>query len=146
MQSTPSTARTQRGLVLVADGFDEQTAICCIRAFRDAGIAVALVGLPAGLVTGNRGISLHPDLSLDEVQPDVTSTLVVIPGGRRSAASLLTDPRVHQIVEATAAGGGKIAVLGTAVEGAERLLRVPLCLQGDLTNREFLAQLVQEGC
>lgn len=142
MDSIPFTVGTQRGLVLVADGFDEQTAICCVRAFRDAGIAVSLVGLGAGLVTGNRGISLHPDLSLDEVQPDVASTLVVIPGGRRSTASLLTDPRAHHLVEATAAGGGRIAVLGTAVEGAERLLRVPWIRQGPLTVPQLLAELL----
>lgn len=142
MDSTQPAARTQRGLVLVADGFNEQTAICCVRALRDAGIAVALVGLPAGLVTGNRGITLHPDLSLDELPLDVASALVVIPGGRRSATALLTDPRVHHLVEATAASGGKVAVLGTAVEGAERLLRVPWIRQGTLTVHQLIAELL----
>lgn len=142
MDSTQPPARTQRGLVLVADGFDEQTAIYCVRALRDAGIAVALVGLPAGLVTGNRGISVQPDLSLDELPLDVSSALVVIPGGRRSAAALLTDPRVHDLVEATAASSGKVAVLGTAVEGAERLLRVPWTRQGTLTVQQLIAELL----
>jgi putative intracellular protease/amidase len=143
MESLQPAVSPRRGLVLVADGFDEHVAVCCLRLLRDAGIAAALVGLPAGLVTGNRGIAVSPDLSLDEVPAGCAADLVVIPGGRRSATSLLTDPRVHHLVEATASSGGKVAVLGTAVESAQRLLHVPLALQGTMTNQEFLAVLLR---
>lgn len=142
MDSTQPPARTQRGLVLVADGFDEPATICCVRTFRDAGLAIALVGLPGGPVTGNRGITLHPDMSLDRALQEDTATLIVIPGGRRSAMALLTDPRVHHLMQATAASGGKVAVLGRAVEGAERLLRVPWIRQGTLTVHQLIAELL----
>ena len=58
---------TSTGLVLVADSFEEETAIACVRALRDAGMAVTLVGLKAGPVTGSRGITVQADLSLEQV-------------------------------------------------------------------------------
>jgi putative intracellular protease/amidase len=142
MDSLQPAVSLRRGLVLIAHGFDEHVAVCCLRLLRDAGIAVALVGLPVGLVTGNRGIAVSPDLSLDEVAPGGAADLVVIPGGRRSAGALLTDPRVHHLVEGAVAGGGTIAVFGTAVEEAGRLLRVPCICQGNLSVRDFVSQLL----
>jgi putative intracellular protease/amidase len=144
MESLQPAVPPRRGLVLVADGFDEHVAVYCLRLLRDAGIAAALVGLPAGLVTGNRGIAVSPDLSLDEVPPGSMANFVVIPGRRRSAGALLTDPRVHHLVEEAVAAGGAVAVLGTAVEEAERLLRVPCVCQGNLTVHDFVSRLLHD--
>ena len=135
---------TRSGLVLVADGFEEETTIACVRALRDAGMAAALVGLTNGSVTGSRGITLQSDLSLEEVGADSMPSLIILPGGRRSAAAVLADPRVHHLVEATAANGGQVAVLHPAVEAAERFLRVPLVRQGELPVEEFIGGLLKK--
>lgn len=142
MNSTPPATSSRRGLVLVADGFEEETTIASVRALRDAGMAASLVGLMAGPVTGSHGITIQPDLSLDQVIPDDIFTLVLLPGGRRSVGAVLADPRVHRLVEAATASGGKVAVLNPAVEGAEQLLRVPLVRQGKLTIQQFMAGLL----
>ena len=132
------------GLVLVADGFEEETTIACVRSLRDAGMAAALVGLTAGPVTGSRGITVQSDLSLEQVRAGATPTLIILPGGRRSTAAMLADPRVHRLAEATAANGGQIVVLRPAVEGAERFLGVPLVRQGELPVEEFIGGLLKE--
>lgn len=142
MDSSPPATIFGRGHVLVADGFEEETTIACVRALRDAGIAASLVGLMGGPVTGSRGIIVQPDLSMDQVLPDDILTLVVLPGGRRSTTVVLTDPPVHCLVEAATAGGGEVALLNPIVEGAEQLLRVPLVRQGTLTIQQFMAGLL----
>lgn len=134
---------TSTGLVLVADSFEEETAIACVRALRDAGMAVTLVGLKAGPVTGSRGITVQADLSLEQVALADIPSLIVLPGGRRSAAAVLADPRVHRLAKATVATGGQVAVLSTAVEAAERLLQVPLIPQGELPVQEFIGGLLK---
>jgi putative intracellular protease/amidase len=144
MGPTSSQFLPRRGLVLVADGFEEQPTISCVRVLRDAGVAAALVGITPGLVTGSRGITVQPDLSLNQMIPDGASALVVIPGGRRCAASILTDPRVHRLVENTVDSGGTVAVLRTAAEEAERLLQIATMQQGALSIQEFVDRLLHE--
>ena len=133
MDSSPPAIPSRRGLVLVADGFEEEATIACLRALRDAGIDASLVGLMDGPVTGSRGITVQPDLSVEQALADNIFTLVVLPGGRRSIAAVLTDPRVHRLVRDATVTGGKVALLNPLVEEVEQLLRVPLLRQGEQT-------------
>ena len=136
-------APSQRVLILASDSFDEEATVICIHALRNAGLAVSLVGLTAGLVTGSRGITLQPDLSLDELPPGDGTGLVIFPGGTRCATALLADPQVHRLADRAVAGGGQVAVLATAVPVAERLLQVPFVQQSDLSIHHFIAQLLR---
>lgn len=144
MNATYSQASNLRSLVLVADGFEEQATISCVHALREQGKSAVLVGLTAGPVTGSRGIVLHPDLSLDQVAVDDPALLTVIPGGRRCAAFLLADPRVHRLLARTSAIGGRVALLQTAANDAEALLRVPSSRQGTLSVRAFVTRLLDD--
>jgi 4-methyl-5(b-hydroxyethyl)-thiazole monophosphate biosynthesis len=131
------------GIVLIGDGFEEGSAIDCLHALRDAGAETALVGLTAGLVTGSRGIVVQPDLSLDRVVRESVPRLIVIGGGGRCLNVLLVDPRVHRLVRVAARRGGQIAILSSAADEAQRVLRVPLIAKGLLPVREFVARLLR---
>ena len=142
---TSGSYHTGGGLLLICDGFEEAATIDCLHTLRDAGMAMTLVGLAAGLVTGSRGITVQPDLSLDQLERDSAPWLVVIGGGRRCLKMVLADPRVHRLVQATAESGGTVAVMGTPSEDAETLLRVPLLSQGRLSVQEFTGRLLKLG-
>lgn len=131
------------GMVLIGEGFEEGTAIDCLHALRDAGAETSLVGLTAGLVTGSRGIVVQPDLSLDRVMRDTMPRLIVIGGGGRCLNVLLVDPRVHRLVRITARHGACIAILSSAADEAQRVLRVPLIVKGRLPVREFVDRLLR---
>jgi hypothetical protein len=111
-------AYNARVLVLVADGFREIAVLPCVASLRDAGVQTLLVGLKGNSVTGSQGIAVTADTLLGEMPVEETGTMVVIPGGPRCTRSLLTDPRVHQLLADTMAHGGEVAVL----DGAERLV------------------------
>lgn len=131
------------GIVLIDDGFEAGPAIDCLHALRDAGMDVALVGLKAGLVTGGHGVMVQPDSTLDRVMRDAAPTLLVIAGGRRCLNGLLVDPRTHRLAQATAARGGRIALLGVLAEDVRRLLSVPVLAQGRRSVREFVVYLLR---
>lgn len=134
-----------RVLVLVADGFREMAVLPCVTSLRNAGVKTLLVGLK-GSVRGTQGIAVTADALLGETPPDGADTLVVIPGGLRCTRALLTDPRVHQLLEDTMVQGGEVAVLA----GAERLVdeaiagAVAFRHQGKLALEAFLQACVAE--
>ncbi|MDT8304436.1 MAG: DJ-1/PfpI family protein [Anaerolineae bacterium] len=137
--------RTARVLVLVADGFREMAVLPCVTSLRNAGVETLLVGLKAD-VRGAHGIAVTADTLLGELPPEPEETLVVIPGGLRCTRALLTDPRVHQLLEETLDHGGDVAVLA----GAERLVDETVAgaesfrHQGKLGLEAFLQACVAE--
>ncbi|MBK8989588.1 MAG: DJ-1/PfpI family protein [Chloroflexi bacterium] len=104
-----------RALILVAPGFEEAAAVYCLTHLRKASLPVSLVGLASGQVTGWYGLSVRPDLTLDEVEDYGAPKLVVISGGRQCATMLLTDPRVHRLLNMLIEQEGRVGVMRTAV-------------------------------
>ena len=137
-----------RIFILIAPGFEETATITCLEQMRQASLPVSLVALSAGLVTGWHGLSVHPDLTLDQVNVNEPCIMVVIPGGQMCATALLTDPRVHRLLNTLIAQDGVVAVMKTAVPVVRQsgLLPTPLdshfMTQNDDDLEAFVKNLV----
>ena len=105
----------KRVFILVAPGFEEPEIIYCLAQMRQASLSVALVGSSGGRLIGWNGVSIYPDLTLDGVEPEDPPKLVVIPGGQQCATILLTDPRVHRLLNSLVEQKGRVGVMKTAV-------------------------------
>lgn len=101
-------------LILLAPGFEESVTVYCMEQMREASLQVSLVGLSNGLIRGIHGLSIQPDISLDQLEPSGQVKLVVIPGGRKCTSSLLADPRVFQLLKITIASNGIVAATSNA--------------------------------
>jgi putative intracellular protease/amidase len=116
-------------LILIADQFAEVTVIACLTALRERGLRVLLVGVTPGLVRGCQGVMVQPDATLGQLAQyaQIQSRLFILSGGARCAVHLLTDPRVHRLIEVVWQAGGGVA----ALHGAEQI-----AVQMELDRRE----------
>jgi putative intracellular protease/amidase len=106
---------SNRVVIILAHGFAEGETIWCLDRLREAGLPVSLVSLSAGLLNGQHGLAVRPDYSLDQLPLAAgPPRLVIAPGGRQCITSLLADPRVHQLFDATLNNKGFVAGMGTA--------------------------------
>jgi putative intracellular protease/amidase len=96
--------------ILAATHFDEVALVTCLSELRGEGITTVLITPTPGLLNGKRGITLRPDLSLAQISDFVVKDrqMVIIAGGAESAATALTDPRAHQLLQHILAAGGTI--------------------------------------
>jgi 4-methyl-5(b-hydroxyethyl)-thiazole monophosphate biosynthesis len=108
-----SRERKRQIFILVASGFEETEVSTVTRTLRQAGLPVALVGLTAGPIRGNYGLSLEPDLVLSEVGME-TPKAVVLPGGLQGARQLNADPRVHILLRKVILREGYVMALDAA--------------------------------
>jgi putative intracellular protease/amidase len=97
-------------LIFIAPGFDEKLVVNCLCSLREAGLAVSVTGLIAGMIKGRHGLKVQADLSVDRLSHQAVPRLVLIPGNVQCASALVSDPRVYQFLEKTLAGDGFIAV------------------------------------
>ncbi|HRQ40113.1 MAG TPA: DJ-1/PfpI family protein [Chloroflexota bacterium] len=104
-----------RIVILLAPGFEETAVVYCMEHMREAGLPVSLVGLSAGILKGLHGLAVRPDYSLDQLSPETVHQGVIMPGGPACVSALLTDPRVHRLLDVTIQNSGFVAVLATAV-------------------------------
>jgi hypothetical protein len=144
--------RKIKTFVLVSEGFDETAVIECLCRARDYGMSANLVGLHAGLLSGHHGITLRPDLSLNQLEEYVRAhapQTAVILNSDANLTPLLNDPRVHRIVEQTLRQQGLVAVMSAQDEWplpadahnatAER----NLLLQGQMDTAEFIQEIMK---
>jgi putative intracellular protease/amidase len=108
------TNQTPQVVVLIASGFDEQSAALVMSQIRRSGHRVAMVSTTAGLIRGEHGLAVRPDYSLESLPENAGIHLVGIPGSKRSALALLTDPRVHRLFEDVLSHGGRLFILAEA--------------------------------
>lgn len=103
-RSTPSNrkaARTTRGCayVLWGDGFDEVLAVTFVTALRKAGLRVKLVGLRLQPMTGAYGVTLLPEIALDEALTDREHLSgLVVPCDEGGWQRLQQEPRLYQLL------------------------------------------------
>jgi 4-methyl-5(b-hydroxyethyl)-thiazole monophosphate biosynthesis len=102
-----------RVLVPLAPGFEELEAVTIVDLLRRAGIEVVTAGLAEGPVRASRGVVVVPDTTLDEVA-DQAFDMVALPGGLPGADHLNADPRIHRVLQRTAAAGGYAAAICAA--------------------------------
>jgi 4-methyl-5(b-hydroxyethyl)-thiazole monophosphate biosynthesis len=105
--------KSKQVLVLLAPGFEEADGVAVIHALRQAGLAVAAVGLTANPVRGAFGMVLSPDLPISNVDV-VPVRAVVLPGGAPGARLLQAEPRVQDLLEGILDQGGCLVALGAA--------------------------------
>jgi len=99
--------------VLLAPGFEEADVSTVTRTLRQSGLPVAVVGLTAGPIRGNYGLSLAPDMPFSEVEA-ASPKAVVLPGGVQGAKRLNAEPRVHALLRQVVSRGGYVVALDAA--------------------------------
>ncbi|MCP4361983.1 MAG: DJ-1/PfpI family protein [Chloroflexi bacterium] len=137
----------QKVIILLAPEFDEAGMIACLVQMRGASLPVYLVGVVAGLMRGKHGLMVRPDYSLDELKSE-QAKLIVVPSGMKCSTSLMSDPRIHRLLNSSMEVGHYVAVLRTAEE-AMKLAGFPqqkyqnqMIGQGEADIGSFIRELV----
>ncbi|HAJ92282.1 MAG TPA: DJ-1 family protein [Gammaproteobacteria bacterium] len=100
-------------LVPLAQGCEELEAVTVVDLLRRAGIDVITAGLDEQPVHASRGVTLLPDMSLDEALP-LEFDMVILPGGLPGADHLRDDPRVIHLLKKMAAADRYTAAICAA--------------------------------
>lgn len=100
-------------LVPLAEGCEELEAVTIIDLLVRAGIKVVSAGLQAGPVKASRGVTLLPDITLDEALKRQYD-MVVLPGGLPGADHLMNDERIQSLVKSMADDGRYTAAICAA--------------------------------
>lgn len=100
-------------LVPLAHGCEELEAVTIIDLLVRAGIEVVSAGLEPGPVKASRGVTLVPDITLDQALGRDWD-MVVLPGGLPGADHLERDPRVRDLLRRTAQQGRYTAAICAA--------------------------------
>jgi 4-methyl-5(b-hydroxyethyl)-thiazole monophosphate biosynthesis len=114
-----------RVLVPLAEGFEETEAVTTIDVLRRGGLEVVVAALAERAVTGNHGITLTADTTLEAVREE-DFDMVVLPGGLPGADHLEADPRIIELVRRHSARGRHIA----AICAAPKVLAAAGIMQG----------------
>lgn len=138
----------RRVIILLAPDFAEGATIYCLDRLREAGIAVSLVAVSAGLISGAHGVAVRPDYTLEQLTAVTPPSLVIIPDGKKSVTALLADPRVHRLLAATLDNDGLIAAMPIAasvlgsIGGKQRAAEFPIITQSDDNLDGFSDRLI----
>lgn len=111
-------------LMVITRGFNEEDAIHLISALREAGLCVKSLGMTSGLVSGQHGIYLMPDLTfsdLDDLARNSSISAVILPETRQCLTHLEADPRLHNFLRHVLSQSSQIVV---NVEGRKFLKKI----------------------
>ena len=105
-----------RVLVPLAEGFEEVEAVTIIDLLRRAEIEVVTAGLQSRRVTGNHGITLEADTTLDAALTAAAPAfdMIALPGGLPGARHLQSDARLIAALQAAIARGACAAAICAA--------------------------------
>lgn len=107
--------------VLWADRFDEALAAFFVAEFRKAGLRVKLVSLAGQPSSGAYGLTLVPDLALEQALPLAhTASSVIIPCGTTGLSRLQNDPRLQEFLVQTHSAGAVFIVHQSGVNDLAR--------------------------
>jgi 4-methyl-5(b-hydroxyethyl)-thiazole monophosphate biosynthesis len=110
----------KRVLVPISTGFEEIEAITVIDILKRAGAEVIVAGVDVDRVSGRSGITVVPDMSLDDALCDSEYDLIVLPGGVPNAYTLRDDGRIIDAIKAQAASDRKVAAICAAPVALEK--------------------------
>lgn len=98
-------------LVLWGEGCDEVLAVGWVRRLRAQGRRVYLVGVSGRRTRGQYGVSLEPDMGLDEgLELAGRAGLVIVPCDMRTAQRLRDDPRLDALLASADRPGTRFLV------------------------------------
>ena len=100
-------------LIPLAPGFEEIEAVTNIDVLRRAGLDVITAGVDSKQIKGDHGIKVEADTTIEEVDPDDLSA-VVLPGGMPGAANLRDSGRLLKIIRDINEKGGLCAAVCAA--------------------------------
>jgi hypothetical protein len=97
--------------VLWGQGFDEIAASIFVGELRRSGIRVKLVGLHSRQITGQHGITLVPDITLEQALYRANRTCcIIIPAPLLALQQFSYDPRLAELLRLTAENQALIVV------------------------------------
>ncbi|MBD3426735.1 MAG: DJ-1 family protein [Candidatus Omnitrophica bacterium] len=99
----------KKALVILAQGFEEIEAVTPIDTLRRAEVEVTVAGVGGETVTGSRGLTIKPDIRIEECDSDFDA--VILPGGLPGAENLASSLEVKQIVTKMHEAGKIIAAI-----------------------------------
>ena len=99
--------------VLLAPGFEEMEALAPVDLLRRAGAETALVGLDSSSVTGSHGISVHTDLTAQQITLCAEDTLV-LPGGLVGVTNLGKSDTAVTLIKTAHEIGCRLAAICAA--------------------------------
>lgn len=107
--------------ILWADRFDETLAALFVAELRKARLRVKLVSLAGQPSSGAYGLTLVPDLTLEQALPMAQqASCVVIPCGDAGLKRLKNDPRLQEFLVQTHNAGAAFIVHQSGVNDLER--------------------------
>ncbi len=104
---------TMKGILFLAEGFEEIEALCPLDLLRRAGLSVQTVGIGGRAVTGAHGITVLADLS-DAEYTDQHPDLIFLPGGMPGTLNLAASPVVQAAIASAHAEDAYIAAICAA--------------------------------
>lgn len=84
--------------LFLADGFEEIEALYVLDVLRRAKIDIKTVGVLGKTATGSHGIPVICDVAIDEIEPDDTLDMVILPGGLPGAYNLDNSKGVSEFI------------------------------------------------
>ncbi len=135
--------------LLLADGFEEIEAITVVDVLRRADIDISLVSIGENkCITGCHNIKIQADLTLNELEKEKLSMLV-LPGGMPGTTNLLNSKAVDSCLAYCLANDVKLAAICAApivLAKAECLKNIKATCFPGFENKMFGANLVNTAC
>lgn len=103
--------------ILIGSGFAENKVVYCLSQMRAAGLPTSLLGVSKQTTSGQHGLMVIPDYSLNELDSQVQFRLIIIPGSYECVTNLIMAPGFHQQVKEYRSldyANGRIAILSDA--------------------------------
>jgi len=110
-----STAMAKQVLVFLPIGAEEMEFVISVDVLRRGGIDVTVAGLPdKNTIKCSRGVSINPDLGIDEVQFGECYDAMVLPGGLGGSKMLAESETVGKLLKQQEESGRLIAAICAA--------------------------------
>ena len=85
--------------VFLAEGFEEVEALAPVDILRRSGIEVKTVGINSNIIRGSHSIPVITDLDINEIEPDESIDMIVLPGGMPGTLNLEANEKVLSFID-----------------------------------------------
>jgi len=135
--------------VFLATGFEEMEALAPTDILRRAKVDVKTVGVTGSVVSSSHGVTVSPDLFIDDIKLDENLDMIVLPGGMPGTLNLEGNDKVQKVIDYCSENDKFIAAICAApsILGHKGLLKgkKATCFPGfekDLDGAELVDSLV----
>lgn len=85
--------------VFLAEGFEEIEALAPVDILRRSSIEVKTVGINSNIIRGSHSIPVITDLDINEIEPDESIDMIVLPGGMPGTLNLEANEKVLSFID-----------------------------------------------